>query len=1625
MNVNDKIDSLIDKTPEDNKTDDSNEINIVTPYPLIENIDADKPAEEINNEFLGQLLRHKEFYELRNDVKSRDQIKNNEIQENKNYDELPGIKLHSHQLFVRNFMNPNTPYKRLYLLHATGCHARGTKIMMYTEQTKKELIIPRPKIDNVHDSTIDTSLLSQEIKNSPVILSSNYLSCTDAQYKKVEDLKVGDLIMGDDFEPRKILECLTGRQQMYKFIPLDDVEYEGISFGYKPYIFNEDHILSLIDAENKIVDVSIKDYLTWTPKFKDKYLAFRVSRAILGGKQPKLCCRQNNGQIIKINVSAVPSILNINRKEIKNFIHESRAHGFWTAKIKNKYTLQKKKKRSDKNMIKNIKTVCIYGPATKICRYHFSLERLDIGDYYGFSLLNNPRFLGADFNVMHNTGKTLAAVSIAHEFVSVYREIYNTAAIKIQAKGYSSRVGANLYLDRTTPSIFVLGFSGVKNAFIRELLKYPEFGFISREEQEHLFTLRRVAAKGVASDIEHAKDFYRMIKRRITNKTKKGFYKFYGYDEFVNRMFNGSVSLISLEAEVKERISRGEDITLEKVVDEAIANKQLHINENFVSMFKNSLLICDEFHHTYNTIMKNNRGIAIQWLLDSIPSLRFVPMSATPITNSPSEIVELLNYLTPRKYSKKEFFSSPSVLLPGALEKIKKIVIGRVSFLQDVSLEYFPRREFAGEVLVVKHDGADIEIPYLRFISCEISDFQILGIDELARQNKQPINDISIPLDGYALYDIMFPGPPDVREKHDSDKMSDNIVPIFRSSEIKMRLAAAPQNWCDKIGINISGRGANQVIKGTFLDEKNIGKYSSKYKKMLECLRDIILQNKTRDPLKVQKTMIFHRWVKLSGVILVAEILSRNGFIDHLTEPASNTICVICGVQKEFHKWVEGENGRSEKNGDDHNFVPARFILVHSYIEKNQIEDFMNKFNAQENKNGLKYFAFIGSKIIEESYDFKDVQNLMILSLPVNIPTLIQVFGRCIRKHSHINLPPDQRNVKIWLLVSTFPRNITIDGKDRELSAPLMSPEISLYYEKLRDYMVIQKIEKVLNESAIDADIHRNIIMPPQLVAEYFPDGKDKDPRKGLGALYFEPGYVLPEFTLQELNLSTFNAYRYCDEEVASIIGIIKRLFIRRAVDGIGPVYKYEDLWRDVQRPFWPTEINCNLFEEDNFIIALDIMVVDSKDGESSRVKSNQKIMGNNSDSNLVTEKKMASIEYDAQFDSAEIFGNKIREIYFGPELRRYKIKKIGDYYVMFPYDEVNVLDIGRELQPVEHTRDKEFSMILKSVGKMSELRDNTEYFLRDQNMSENFSVDFGEYLRSNLDSKWYDKFFNEFSRKLNTAENLEKVVTSFFWDYSDEFQKMFIENMISDFILASIKKGRDVNWQEKKNVYEKVLQYLEDLSVMVKLVEIKKYKDVGKFLRESFLEKITDNIPVGYVTEKAVKICIINEKGTNWIEINKFAINRQINWVDNNIVIGSFEYKNNKRPNFKLRIPPESEIYDGKSKKIRDDDGYLAEIEKNEITDSRLIGRGATCETRRKPELLIIAAKLGIQIEPSMDDDITDDKINSNIKSKLKNIKINIICGYIRARLFDLEIKARKANSRLKFIYFWWDIKN
>lgn len=664
-------------------------------------------------------------------------------------------------------------------------------------------------------------------------------------------------------------------------------------------------------------------------------------------------------------------------------------------------------------------------------------KKLDsICEIKGFNFAGPQKFLKIFMNPLTDpsrllvqwqtgTGKTFAVVVLA--------EIY----IKM------------LLAYEFTPKIIIIGFT--KTVIQDQMLERPELGYISKAEFEHLDKLRIAARSTGKIDVSrNLNAFYGSLRRRITDSSRGGYYSFYGYKEFSNKLF----------IPIQENFNEDEFYSKLNIdeLKKAIEDKKIKINDTFIeSIGKETMIFADEIHNVYNIRERNSYGTAIQYILDLKKSGYTPPkavfLSATPVSGDVREVVDLLNLLIPQKHKSfvdSDFLDEDGWLLPGADKEIGILTRGYVSFLLDRDIEAYPTRLFIGSSIK--------NIPYLKFIKCELTPDQQAAVDSEGGEIRR--NDI------YVLFDLIFPG---------------GLYSLKDQSKIA------------------------KITNYDFLEIGNIKKYSEKYFTFLQSFKNNFSDG---------KVIIYHSHIHMSGVFLIEKMLRVNGLISINDSVSDKTICAFCGKEMLGH------------DNKEHTFSPARFFSIHYELDKNTIKRNIANFNSFSNVDGRLIKVLIGSRMIVEGYDFKAIRNLYILSVPNDISTLIQIFGRAVRRGSHLTLPSEKRDVKIHIMSNKY--------------------EIEIFKDKMKRYIEIQKVDREIRRNAIDNC--NNYI--PQLMTEStidslpFEFSENCAIKKSSSSFYaFNYGNELKEFIKMAI-LSLFshtNYWKFEDILYALRNGLVKK----------------------------------------------------------------------------------------------------------------------------------------------------------------------------------------------------------------------------------------------------------------------------------------------------------------------------------------------------------------------------------------------------------------------------------------------------------------------------------------------------
>ena len=256
----------------------------------------------------------------------------------------------------------------------------------------------------------------------------------DGSIKLVQNVKSGDILMGDDSTKRNVLSITSGTEIMYKI-------YQS---NGKSYIVNSSHILSLVSKDRTtLLDIPIKKYLKLPQEQKKLWYGYKKSVEWDIKTQPLTI----DPYILGLWLGGCPDNLLVDQKHCPDNLLEklgkydliSKKHipyDYMYGSSDTRSSLLKGliggRKRicinnSEKFLMKNIiflaASLCInavvsccygkflkfrlfYGTDINKCRIllsNLTIKELPKNTYYGFTISGNSRFMLGDCTVTHNT----------------------------------------------------------------------------------------------------------------------------------------------------------------------------------------------------------------------------------------------------------------------------------------------------------------------------------------------------------------------------------------------------------------------------------------------------------------------------------------------------------------------------------------------------------------------------------------------------------------------------------------------------------------------------------------------------------------------------------------------------------------------------------------------------------------------------------------------------------------------------------------------------------------------------------------------------------------------------------------------------------------------------------------------------------------------------------------------------------------------------------------------------------------------------------------------------------------------------------------------------------------------
>ena len=431
-----------------------------------------------------------------------------------------------------------------------------------------------------------------------------------------------------------------------------------------------------------------------------------------------------------------------------------------------------------------------------------------------------------------------------------------------------------------------------------------------------------------------------------------------------------------------------------EATEDDVLREQIEV-QNIQRIFNNRLIIIDEVHNC----AKEDKRLAklLLRVAAHADNLRLILMSATPMFNSPREIIWICNLLNindrraPIQYE--DAFTAEGVLVKPDL--LQQKLNGYVSYVRGENPYTFPFRIYP-----------DAFAP------------------DNAKLAKTPINTplYYTTLDPYQQesYELIM------REYMNSDVNIDFNNEIYGYAQLQMPLQALNMTFhrvsgdakfvgkeglqtnmsfvekSEKRGDVYEYRKYNYEYKRgipRIFHETELRKYSSKIADICACVR------------RSRGIIIIYTQYIDGGIVPVSLALEEMGFTRYGTSANATQLFKPGAIDSEP---IDAITMKPAVPGTK--FSQAKYMILSGdkYFSQNNAAD-INYATGEANKNGALVRVILISRAASEGLDFKYVRQVHILDPWYNLNRIEQIVGRGVRNLSHCKLEFEERNVEIYL----------------------------------------------------------------------------------------------------------------------------------------------------------------------------------------------------------------------------------------------------------------------------------------------------------------------------------------------------------------------------------------------------------------------------------------------------------------------------------------------------------------------------------------------------------------------------------------------------------------------------------
>ena len=521
-----------------------------------------------------------------------------------------------------------------------------------------------------------------------------------------------------------------------------------------------------------------------------------------------------------------------------------------------------------------------------------------------------------------------------------------------------------------------------------------------------------------------------------------------------------------------------------------------------IKEINNSLLIIDEAHNF--TGSNSGRKLALRTIMRRSKNLKLLLLTATPMKNSATDIIDLLNFVRSpddQVVSKHVFDASSKRVselkfTPNGEEYLQRKATGYISYYLANDPHTFARKRSHGKFVA--------NLNFTKVTSCRLSPFQYIAYEDAVsndtddvdeeigdEQNSDPLNKKSA-----AVCNIVYPALEGGKlvPYHGISSLS-IIESQLKNDELRPKLLKLVQKQFFEGVKDIDTSQLMYVTKdhtitGRILQIPQLKHFSSKFYQCisrLNCLCDdindsantqIVDKSSSKEGSKglygAGTAFIYSNGVKL-GVKVFQECLNQNGYLEY--RPKGNYTLTESTRHYRYNITYGKYMQLKEKGLVSEPFKPATYLIVTGSIEDSELSQETNDaidkvFNEVVNATGESIKFIIGSSVLSEGITLKNVKQVHILEPFYHMGRIDQIIGRAIRHCKHVDVTTEDNPDPV---VDVYKYCTTVEEERKKAGhSDLRSSEEKLYEKAEAKYALTKRTEYLLKQVAIDCPLNLN-----------------------------------------------------------------------------------------------------------------------------------------------------------------------------------------------------------------------------------------------------------------------------------------------------------------------------------------------------------------------------------------------------------------------------------------------------------------------------------------------------------------------------------------------------------------------